>query len=214
MTEGIDFTLEPAGIISGMVTDSEDPANPLPWIWVDACHESVSPEEWGWSPLCSSGETDEFGYYEIPGLVPGNYRVQIWHPEWLGEFYNDQAFFDDADYVLVNPGEVTWGIDFALAPAAAISGTVLDTDGQPVIGVLVEVNDFYTYDWVDGAETDEGGNYFVPGLAAGDYRVCIWNPDWVQQCYYMTVAGSETLVALGTGEHRDDIDFLLTPAVP
>jgi len=127
-TTDIDFRLVRAGSISGMVSEDSPEMKPISGLWVDACHEDVSPDEWGWSPLCSGGETNEDGYYEIQGLLPGEYRVQIWHPEWIGEFYNDKPFYEIANLVLVNPGEMTEWIDFALAPAGLISGTVTESD--------------------------------------------------------------------------------------
>jgi hypothetical protein len=106
---------------------------------------------------------------------------------------------------------MTGGIDFSLEPAGSLSGNVQDIFGDPVVGALIEVNDFDTYEWVEGGETDGAGNFYVGGLGAGDYRACIWATDWLHQCYEMAPPGSETLIALGASEHRDDIHFVLTP---
>ena len=93
------------GAIAGTVTDES--GAPVAGIWVDACAESAP-------DLCNFGETDENGVYTIPNLAPGNYRVVIWDPFYVVEFYDDAPTFEEAALVPVMGGQTTAGIDFAL----------------------------------------------------------------------------------------------------
>jgi hypothetical protein len=75
--EELNFILERGGSISGRVTNDQN-GEGIPGVWVDTCEEAVSSENmWGQFPFCGGDATDEEGYYTIPGLIPGNYRVHV-----------------------------------------------------------------------------------------------------------------------------------------
>jgi len=116
-TAGIDFELLAAGMISGTVTtvDVEGNTVPVTELWVDACHESVSLEMWGNSPLCNGAQTDQDGFYTIPRLLPGNYRVVTWGNNDLSlQFYFGVLNYYEANLVTVEPGQIREGVDFSL----------------------------------------------------------------------------------------------------
>ena len=116
-TAGIDFELLAAGVISGTVTtvDVEGNTVPVTELWVDACHESVSLEMWGNSPLCNGAQTDQDGFYTIPRLLPGNYRVVTWGNDDLSlQFYDGVLNYYEANLVTVEPGQIREGVDFSL----------------------------------------------------------------------------------------------------
>ena len=78
-TPNINFTLLPAGIISGRVMSEY--GDPLPGLWVDAC-------EYDSQSYCASAETDDDGYYSIL-LPPGEYWVQVYvEQDWIGQAYD------------------------------------------------------------------------------------------------------------------------------
>jgi len=113
----INFTLELGGSISGTVTtvDVEGNTVPVTELWVDACHESVSLEMWGNSPLCIGAQTDQDGFYTIPRLLPGNYRVVTWGNNDLSlQFYDGVLNYYEANLVTVETGQIRESVDFSL----------------------------------------------------------------------------------------------------
>ncbi len=97
-----------SGSISGVVLSSEGPAINIS---VDACR--FEQEE----PLfCRSAFTNENGVYRITGLFPGEYRVQVTGNQggWIDEFYLERSAHEDAEPVMVFPGEDTGDINFTM----------------------------------------------------------------------------------------------------
>jgi protocatechuate 3,4-dioxygenase beta subunit len=95
--------------------------------------------------------TDAAGVYRVEGVDPGSYRVEFTDPveEYLPEWFNDKPTRDTADPVDVGVDGVTT-VNAALAPdpaayvdpaAVDVSGTVVDSAGQPVIGADVTAYD-------------------------------------------------------------------------
>ncbi len=120
------------------------------------------------------------GGYTVAGLAPGDYTVCFVPaggsngPDGLG--YLPQCWHDVTDgrtptSVTVTSGTAVTGIDARLATAGAVSGTVTDTTGTPLQGVVVSV-DKPGGDPVSYAATDSAGAWSVTGLPAGTYGVC------------------------------------------
>jgi len=211
-TENVNFELILGGYISGQVID--DLEEPVAGIHVDACEESVTDEEWGSSPLCSGSHTDENGFYTIPGLQPGYYRVVIWGDElYLTQFFNLADTYDEAELVEVVRGIVARDdVNFSLIRSGSISGTVYEADGSTAIP-YVHVD---ACDWGDtfcnGAEADEFGNYIIFGLPGGDYRVSVWGGQggWIDEFYYETPFHHEAWsVNVTVGSDTGGIDFTM-----
>ncbi len=165
VTGGVDFSLLPAGRISGRVTAAADGA-PLAGIYVEAF-------DWtgDWRGLAST--TDEEGNFTIGGLDPGPYRLRAW--DWSGvyaaEWYEDKATYDTADPVVCVAGEATAGIEMRLGRSGSISGMVVDaSSGAPLTDVSL-------YAWpVEGSIgevgwgwTDSDGTFTIYGLTTGEY---------------------------------------------
>jgi hypothetical protein len=114
--EEIDFILNPAGSITGRVTES-DGITPIPDLHVyvndDGCNSN-----WG-----MGRNTDENGYYTIPGIPAGTVNVRACPScsghshtnEWYdGEDGTGSEDCNQAIDVSVTAGATTEGIDFAL----------------------------------------------------------------------------------------------------
>jgi hypothetical protein len=133
LISGIDFSLGPAGGISGVVTSS-DTGGPLGS--VDVIARLVGSSGYGYSDY--SGYSD--GRYHVSGLPPGSYHV------WTYAYYSGHRneVFDgvscdascEAVLPLGTPVEVTAGsttpADFELERLGSISGMVTDNLGQPL----------------------------------------------------------------------------------
>lgn len=167
---GIDAALSPSPGIMGTVTRSSDGE---PVEEVEVCAWPVNPEveETFWE----CGYTHADGTYFVE-LLPGNYKVEFW-PRWSGQdlalqFYNDKTRWNEADTVVVNPGERTGGIDANLGPGATISGTVssaasgVGLEETPVCSIDSPSGELLTCSW-----TKADGSYSLPFLPGDQYKV-------------------------------------------
>ncbi|MCH7653056.1 MAG: carboxypeptidase regulatory-like domain-containing protein, partial [Chloroflexi bacterium] len=202
-TANINFQLSSGGSISGIVTDGTDPI--------------ANVEVWAESYDCCAGgngtQTASDGTYTISGLAPGDYRVQIFinGGNFSGEFYNDTRDWFLADRVSVNADQTTASIDFVLDAGGSISGTVTNSNGDPISNADVWAE---TYDCCggNGTRTDSNGDYTISGLATGSYRVQVnvFDGDYSGEFYDNTTDwGLATEVAVTAGQTTSLIDFVL-----
>ncbi|MFA6111605.1 MAG: carboxypeptidase-like regulatory domain-containing protein, partial [Candidatus Latescibacterota bacterium] len=182
---GVDFALERmdagSGSIAGVVRKDAD-GQGIPEVTVHA----YSPD----NPfIYGMAQTGRDGTYEMTGLYPGRYVLEVFANGYLPEYYRDAASPEEATRVeVVESGRVE-GIDFGLAVGGSISGYVRHLDGTAVAGAWVQA----TFDWpreisadsvvtvAEGrsmpmrtdswAVTDETGFYRIGGLATGNWRV-------------------------------------------
>jgi List-Bact-rpt repeat protein len=155
---------EPGGI-SGTVTDVTT-SNPV--ANVEVCAFLYYPEE---EAPCV--ETDGNGDYTISGLEPMAYHVRF-HPastsDLAYQYYEDATTWETSQTVAV-AGSVVSGIDAALHPGGAISGTTENTSSNPVGNVVVCV--YEAEGWVTGPclSSNGSGEYTAKNLPAGSYKV-------------------------------------------
>lgn len=123
--------------------------------------------------------TDASGVYHLEDLPVGDYKLQFTDPvgEYLSEWHVDKADEATADVVAVGVETHHQGVNAALAPDPAavvdetqvdLSGVVVDSAGQPVIGASVDAvttpldpDDRYTEESV---RTNRKGMYFFTEL--------------------------------------------------
>ncbi len=139
-------------------------------------------EVWACAYLAQSEEfedncdlTDGSGTYSIPNLQASDYKVEFWseatEPSYVGEFYDDKSFWEEADEVEVLEGAVTSGIDAELAEAATIKGSVNAASiGGPVEHALVCAQ-LLTGEPVGCSPTEPDGSYALPGLPGAEYKI-------------------------------------------
>ena len=151
-----------SGTIAGTITDENDV--PLD----DICVQFFGPAPSGNGVMA---QANEFGQYEYAGLAAGSYKL-LFAPcisgNYRSEWYDEAANFNAATPVNVVDGQTTT-INEKLAPGGTISGTVT-RDGAPIQGVCVGA---HTPDGnqANVIQTDANGDYTLPGLADGTYRV-------------------------------------------
>jgi hypothetical protein len=203
-TGGIDFFMDPAGSISGNVSDAH---GPVAYVWVDACN-------WN-DTFCNGTETDENGDYTIYSLPGGDYRVNVWGGQggWLDQYYDHVRYWDLATPVAVTVGIDTGGIDFDLESGGSISGWVTDASGNPIEGLDVSACGYDDPEpFCMGVNTHDDGSYIIGGLPAGDYRVSIFGSGWAREYYDDTDRWYEaTRVPVTEGLITSGIDFDLEP---
>ncbi|MFQ5611659.1 MAG: carboxypeptidase-like regulatory domain-containing protein [Anaerolineae bacterium] len=164
-TTGIDFLLDPGGVITGTVVDASS-LTPITGAFVNAGPAGGS--QWG----IGTGQIDSTGAYTLSGLPVGQYKVDANAPGYEQEFYQDQTDWFLADVVTVTAGQVTPNINFTLQAevGAAIYGQVVLPDGSPVpyAGIQAESFDYLIH---KGEGADSNGNFRVGGLVTGTWRL-------------------------------------------
>ena len=163
-TPGIDASLSKAAVVAGTVTDES--GAPIPEVCVEASDESG---DWEYD------QTDPSGSYRLGGLRGGEYRVSFQDcdgdaPDYLSEYYDDEAEWSSADLVTVPEGAEVTGIDAVLGLGGSISGVVTDEQGNPAAEVCVTA---YTGngDWAGQGVTDDSGSYRIRRLRDADHQV-------------------------------------------
>ncbi|HEY6230713.1 MAG TPA: carboxypeptidase-like regulatory domain-containing protein [Pyrinomonadaceae bacterium] len=149
--QGIDFSLEPGGVITGKVTDAD--GRP-----VIEEHITLSPEGEikgrGQMPVPGAERvlTDDRGIYRIYGVPEGRYKISAgvadddpnFDPRggrisYKRTYYPDVADFENAKVLEVVEGGELKNIDIVLGrslPAFSVSGRVVDGEtGRPVMGL-------------------------------------------------------------------------------
>lgn len=166
---GYDMTLPTGGSVAGVVTSADGSPLSQTVVRVSA--------QWPVTDLEPRfAITGADGSYEVAGLVGGPYIVcfeptdLLAQPGCLGTEPGQSAVPVDITLGQVRDGNIT------LAEGGAISGTVVSSSGQILVGQAVDVtSEDYQVSrqaWLDG-----DGTYAAGGLPAGRYRVC--GPNWV-----------------------------------
>ena len=160
-TSGIDAVLALGGTITGTVRGPDG-------LGIDGLMVSAWTEA-GTAAL--SGITDSSGAYRIDGVPVGVYLVFFDGYEFglVGEYYDDAAYYDDADPVTITAGGTRSGIDATLGRSGSIGGTVTGPGGAPAAGVLVSGSD--SRGATETAYTEDDGTYVLSGLRPGTYTV-------------------------------------------
>jgi hypothetical protein len=183
-TAGIDVQLHAAGQISGVVTDPV--GSPL----VGA---TVAAIDGGGHAAGSGGTTGVDGAYQISNLEPGSYTVRF-GPPWASDYLGT----DFAGPVVVAASATTAGINAKLAHLGVITGTVTDSAGHPLAGIIASLAPpgFAPVGGVPqhGSATDAQGRYTINLVAPGVYSVYFSGGSYVAQYY----GGASSLDAAAT----------------
>jgi Carboxypeptidase regulatory-like domain len=121
-----------------------------------------------------STDTDPSGHYAIR-LDAGNYRLWAERPGYARQTYGSRSPEGQGSVINVAAGGELHDLDMRMVPLGAITGVVLDEDGDPVQGVGIQVLRFsYTTGRrqlipVSGASSNDRGDYRAYGLPAGRY---------------------------------------------
>jgi hypothetical protein len=169
VVEGIDAVMAPGGQITGTVTDR---TTGLPVEGVEVCADLVGYFEDGEIGYCR--RTDASGEYDVKNLGTGSYKVEFrtdGGPNYIRQNYGSE--------VAVTAGQVTPGVNIALAPGLQIEGDLTDaatglppeTLFAPYSGLSVCALDPATEARVGCIWVEEDGHYELAGLPPGEYVV-------------------------------------------
>jgi len=160
--------------------------------------------------LVTSTQTDGTGNYRL-AVPEGTYRLVAADPQkiWATAYYPSGRSFERSPIIAVAAGELRPGVDFGLARAATISGTISSATG-PLEGV--EAGAFNA----DGSlhvstRTGSNGLYSLT-VAPGEARVAAWDPSLTRVTRFHRAApdfASSTPLAAGSGMTLGAIDIEL-----
>jgi hypothetical protein len=127
-------------------------------------------------------KTDEEGRYRFKGVAAGSYDVFPAAPALV--LPKQGRYSQPGKTVMVEVGESTEGVDFALTEGGVITGRVTDVDGRPIIEEAVSLNKTAEQGHMlqfippiyECLITDDRGIYRVYGVPAGHYLVSVGEP--------------------------------------
>ena len=200
-TPNINFVLEKGGSISGRAVDKFE--NGIAGVSVDVLDSLFNQK--------SYAITNDSGYYLAGGLSTGEYFIRISNYEYIEQWYNGAASYENATKVSVVVKQNTPNINFILSSGASISGTVKDkrNSGLPYASVTIVDS---TYLPTNFSSADNAGKYYTPKLQGNKtYYVMAQNYGYTSQWYNLvSTSDSATPIILQPEERRENIDFILS----
>ena len=173
---GIDFALEPGGIIAGTITQTLDDAPIFSVVSVLDMDGQV----------VAYGSSDEQGYYEVKGLNSGQYRVVTGSHTHVNQVYDGLACDPesgcpilDGDLVSVTRTQTTGNIDFALDRLGRIAGRVTDEQGLPLQNIDLHLYDAETFlPRGFSADSDGDGRFEIQDVVPDSYLLVARDRDY------------------------------------
>jgi hypothetical protein len=117
--------------------------------------------------------SDRGGMFSAAGLGPGSCTISATHKDYTGIMGLSQS----AVTAEVSSGNETSGVQVKLMPGGAIGGRVVNDDGEPVQGCIVQaysqlhLGDSSSLQPQGGVHTDDQGEFRLAGLTADRYLV-------------------------------------------
>lgn len=121
------------------------------------------------------------GKYALNDLPAGSYIVSVTRTGYASQTYSKGRSITPTPVVVTN-AQLVGSLDFALVPGGFITGRILDEDGSPFAGALVDAlvtksnNGTDTLFSVASTQTDDRGEFRLFGLAPGQYYVSASDP--------------------------------------
>jgi hypothetical protein len=183
-TSGIDFVLDPGGLISGTLTDNAS-ALGIGYADVDIYDTSGSYQTYGYTDASGS-------YTTFAGLPTGTYYARTYNWDgYVDELYDDipcpggSCDETTGDPIAVTVGATTSGIDFGLDAGGRVSGTVVDSSTMAGIDYSsVRILDSSGTILTSGSVNAAGAYTTSAGLPTGTYYARTYNWDgYIDELY-------------------------------
>ena len=127
--------------------------------------------------VSNTGTTDAAGRFAIAGIAPGKYRLSAERSGFITTQYGSRGPGKAGTLLTLEPGQKSSDLAMRLTPHGVIAGRVLDEEGEPVPSANVQVSRQQYMQGrkqmsrMNGASTNDLGEYRVFGLAPGRYYV-------------------------------------------
>jgi protocatechuate 3,4-dioxygenase beta subunit len=204
------------GSISGQVTGAENPTG-VGGVEV-YLYKADNAENWVARTTTNSEGRYQFTWnsYSYPRVVePGNYKVcfsPVSGMNYTEEWWDNKSDFADASIIEILSGEDETSVDAYLEPGGSISGQVASRSapgGIEGVGVYAYTPDG---DYARAGKTDANGDYVLPSLATGDYKVFFetfdmpYKDEWYNDKYDLE---SADIIHVVSGEDSSEKDVML-----
>lgn len=157
-------------VLAGVVISSDSSARPIRRARVSVRSPAL--------PMVLAGITDDEGRFRIERIPSGRYTVEAAKDAYLTTAFGAPRPGRPGTPIVLEDGR-SQEVTLHLQRGSVLSGTVMDADGDPVIGANV-IAHRYGYQastgervaaGTTGAPTDDRGMYRLFGLSPGDYLV-------------------------------------------
>ncbi|MFL6450748.1 MAG: carboxypeptidase regulatory-like domain-containing protein [Bryobacteraceae bacterium] len=124
-----------------------------------------------------STSTDTDGSFRIEGVNPGGYTLVATRTGFLSASYGAKSPNGSGSVIQLAPAQQKTDLSVAMTPQAVITGKVIDPDGDPVSGGMVQV---LAPMWMRGKlrysprganQINDLGEYRIPNLGPGKYYI-------------------------------------------
>lgn len=166
---GVSFPGLAAESITGQVVHAVN-GNPLRRVTLTATRVDGTGEP-------ATTQVDENGQFVFRDLAPGGYLLAGERNNFDRQIHGSRSNPATGAVLAVKEGQPVTGVVFRLFPNAALSGRVLDTEGEPMpnVGIRIYRREYREgrRDWYPstGGNTNDRGEYRLSGLRAGSYLV-------------------------------------------
>jgi protocatechuate 3,4-dioxygenase beta subunit len=178
-------------------------------------------------PGSTSTTTDASGSFAFENLAAGKYRISVTHQN-----YPESLLRRVAKTVEVSADDATENVTIELMPGGAISGHIVDEDGDPMTGCFVQLHSATSKQFAAPPPVmRDDGTYRLSGVAAGKYILSAQCSDEVFQprplsagpdppptsaypMQYYSGAGdakSAQVVEVAAGTEKSGVDFQMHP---
>ena len=215
---GIDFRLRYGGSISGRVFANKS-REPVPGLKIIA--ENHSNKEQPYYTV-----SDSQGFYTIRGLTEGSYTLETSpsrensqnkpKKSYLMQYHEGRFDRELADKLEIESGSVINGINFAMVEEGTASGTIRSRYHNSALPDVFVLSQRVNQELLNTpkAKTNNEGEYFVSGLAPGEYVFETALPSKNRRLvnfFYREKLSAERAdkITIEEGEHVRHIDFNL-----
>lgn len=126
-----------------------------------------------------STSSDADGNFKIENIEPGSYRLSGNRSGYLDTQYGAKRSGQAGSIIVLSPAQQLTNITLALTPQAVISGKVVDQDGDPVNGAMVQLvgqmwqRGKLRHMMQNGSNTNDLGEYRIANIRPGKYYLVV-----------------------------------------